>query len=225
MQGIERDDGAGGDTKLRQQGPRRRDLVGLLGDVDMGEHEGGVGGECAQQPRRGAVAEVVEGAAQRLAIQCDRALSGCRARGLQPGGMAAEHRLHIDRVEPVEDVADGGVRGGAAPFQAEHGVQPVAMQVDEGDDAAIRVAAGHDGEDGKQQHVGKLVDLPLPTTRIGDFGEQAQQRRECSHGNLRLGCHPRSQTFSDSRILFLIRALTSVARCCDADSVQAIRQR
>jgi hypothetical protein len=114
--------------------------------------------------------------------------------------MAAEHRFQLDRIQPFEDVADGGVGGRTAPFQAEHGVQPVAMHVDEGDDAAIRVAAGHDGEDGKQQHMRKLVDLPLATTGIGNFSEQAQQRRECSHGNLRLGCRPRSQSFSDSRI-------------------------
>jgi len=35
------------------------------------------------------------------------------------------------------------------------------MDGDEGDNAAIRVAAGHDGEDGEQQHVGQLVESPL----------------------------------------------------------------
>jgi hypothetical protein len=219
VQRIERDDGAGGNAEFRQQRLRRRDLVGLLCDVDMGEHEGGVGGERAQHLRRGAVVEVVEAATQRLAIQCDRARSGCCTCGLQQGRVATEHRLHIDRIEPLEDVADGGMCRCAAPFQAEHGVQPVAMHVDEGDDAAIRVAAGHDGQDGKQQHMGKLVDLPLSTTRVRDFGQQAQQRRKCNHGNLRRGCRPRSQTFADSRIPFLIRA--SGGRWCSPDSDQA----
>ena len=36
-----------------------------------------------------------------------------------------------------------------------------AMHVDEGDDATIRVAAGHDSEDGEQQHIRQLVELPL----------------------------------------------------------------
>ena len=70
------------------------------------------------------------------------------------------------------------------------------MDVDEGDDAAIRVAAGHDGKDGEQQDVGQLIELALPTPGIGDVRQQTQQRRKCSHGNLRLGCRPRSQTSS-----------------------------
>jgi len=50
------------------------------------------------------------------------------------------------------------------------------MDADEGDnvrrtssfDAAIRVAAGHDGKDGEQQHVGQLVELALRPARIKD---------------------------------------------------------
>jgi hypothetical protein len=40
---IERDDGAGGDAEFSQQHLGYRNLVGFLGDVDMGEHESGVG--------------------------------------------------------------------------------------------------------------------------------------------------------------------------------------
>jgi hypothetical protein len=61
------------------------------------------------------------------------------------------------------------------------------MDIDEGDDASIRVAAGHDGKNGEQQHVRKLVFLPLPAAGIGNFRQQVQQRCECGHGNLRLG--------------------------------------
>jgi hypothetical protein len=50
MQCIEGDNGGLGDAELGEQGLRRRDLVGLPGDVDMGEHEGGIGGE--RTPRR-----------------------------------------------------------------------------------------------------------------------------------------------------------------------------
>ena len=56
-----------------------------------------------------AVVEPVKAAAQRLAIQRDAALSRCGARRLQQGGMTAEGRLHPGRIEPLEDVADGGV--------------------------------------------------------------------------------------------------------------------
>lgn len=138
MHRIERDDGAVSDTEFGEQGLSRRNLVGLLGDVDMCEHEGGVGGECAEHLGGGAVVEVVEAAAQRLTVQRDAAVSRRRACRLQQSGMAAEDRFHIGRIEPFEDVADGCVRGRAAPFQTEGDIQPVAMDVDEGDDAAIR---------------------------------------------------------------------------------------
>jgi hypothetical protein len=154
VQRIERDDGAVSDTEFGQQRLRRRELVGFLGDVDRREHERGVGCKRAENLGGGPVAELVEAAAQRLAIERDAALSGHGACRLQQGGMAAKDRLHRGRIERLEDVADRGVRGRPPPCQGEGGVQPAAMDVDEGDDAAIRVAAGHDGEDGEQQHVG-----------------------------------------------------------------------
>jgi hypothetical protein len=40
--------------------------------------------------------------------------------------------------------------------------------------------------------------LSLSAARIGNFCQQIQERRECGHGNLRLGCRPRSQTSADS---------------------------
>jgi hypothetical protein len=60
VQCIERDDGSICDAKFGQQRLRCRDLVGFLGDVDMGEHEGGVGGERAQHLGGSPVTEVVE---------------------------------------------------------------------------------------------------------------------------------------------------------------------
>ncbi len=117
VQRIEGDEGAAGNAGFGQQRLRRRDLVGLPGDarrtsrfdVDVGEHQRGVGGERAQHRGGRAVVEAVKTAAQRLAIERDAALSRCRARRLQQGGMTAEGRLHPGRIEPLEDVADGGV--------------------------------------------------------------------------------------------------------------------
>ena len=191
----------------------------------MREHQGGVGGERAEHLDGGTLMEVVEAAAQRLAIQGDAALSRCGARGLQQSGVAAEARLYGGRIEPVENVAHGGVGGCAAPLQTEGGVQPATMDVDEGDDAATRVAAGHDGEDGEQQYMRQLVFHSLPTTGIGNVCQHVQQRRKCSHGNLRVGCRPRSQTSADSGIPFLVSRFTSARNCCTADSIQPLRQR
>ena len=82
MQRIERDDGAVGDAEFGEQGLRRRNLIGFLGDVDMSKDEGGIGGERAQHLGGSTVVEIVEAAAQRLAIERDAALPGCRACGM-----------------------------------------------------------------------------------------------------------------------------------------------
>jgi hypothetical protein len=173
---IEGDDGAVGDPEFGQQRLRRRDLVGLVGDVDMGEHERGVGSKGGEHLGSGAIAEIVEAAAQRLAIQRDAALSVHPTSRLQQGGVAAEDRLHRGRIEPLQDVTDGSVRGRPTPLQREGGLQPLTMDVDESDDAAIRVAAGHDGEDGEQQHIRQLVELALRPARIRDVCQHIQQR-------------------------------------------------
>jgi hypothetical protein len=112
--------------------------------------------------------------------------------------MLTEDHLDVGWIKSLEDVADRGVGRCPAPRQAECRVQPAAMHIDESNDASIRVAAGHDGENGEQQDVGKLVFLPLPAARIGNFRQQVQERCECGHGNLRLGCRPRSQRSADS---------------------------
>jgi len=164
----------------------------------VGEQQRGVGGERAQHLRRGTVTELVEAAAQRLAIQRDAALSRCGARRLQQGGMVAEGILHPDWVEPLENVADGGVRRRPLPCQTKRCVQLAPVDVDEGDNAAIRVTAGHDGQDGEQRHIGQLVELPLRPARIRDVRQHIQQRRKHSHGNLHPSCRRRSQTLPGS---------------------------
>src|ERR1700758_2092226 len=103
VQRIERDDGAGGDAEFGEQGLRCWNLVGFLGDVDMGKDEGGLGGERAQHLGGSAVVEIVKAAPQRLAIQRDAARPGGRACGLKPGGMATEDSLDRRRIEPLED--------------------------------------------------------------------------------------------------------------------------
>ena len=123
-------------------------------------------------------------------------LSGCCACRLKLGGMLAEDNLDLRGIKTLEDIPDRSVSGCAAPLQTEDRIQPAAMHIDEGDDASIRVAVGHDGRDGEQKHVGKLVPLPLPAAGIGNVRQQVQQRCECGHANLRLGCRPRTSVDS-----------------------------
>jgi hypothetical protein len=104
--------------------------------------------------------------------------------------MATKTGLHRSRIEPLEDIADGGVGGRATPCQTERFVQLATMNVDEGDDATRRIATGHDRKNRKQQHMGQRVELPLRPTRIGNFSQQIQQRSKHSHGNPRLRLPP-----------------------------------
>jgi hypothetical protein len=52
-----------------QQSLRRRDLGGLLGDVEVGERDQGVRGERAHHLGGSAIAKIVEAAAQHLAFE------------------------------------------------------------------------------------------------------------------------------------------------------------
>ena len=209
-----------GQSQFSEQCLRCGDFVGFVVDVDVGEHQGGVGGEGAEDLGGGAVVEVVETATQCLAIQSNAALSRRCPGGLQPGGVAAEDGLDCGWVEPSKDVADGGMGGRAAPVQSEDPIEVATVDVDEGYDATVRVAAGDDGENGKQQHIWQLVELALGPARVRNFLQQAQQRRERSHGNLRVGCRPRGQRFAVLGIWFLVSADSFLRTCCISDSYQ-----
>jgi hypothetical protein len=112
-----------GDAEFGEQSLHGRDLVGLLGDVDVGEHEGGVGGQRAEHLCSGAVVEIVEAAAQRLAVQRDAGLLSAGTRGLECRGMAAEDGFDRLWIEPPEDVADCGMGGRAAPVQPKNALR------------------------------------------------------------------------------------------------------
>src|SRR3984885_12381703 len=149
----------------------------------MRQYQGRIGRKSTQHLGGGTVTKVVETATQGLAIQRDAALPGGCASHLKQRRMAAKTGLYRSRIEPLEDIADGRVRGRSTPSQTERGVQPATMNVDEGDDATRRIAAGHDGKNRKQQHVGQAVEFPLSPTRVGNFSQHIQQRSKSSHGN------------------------------------------
>jgi hypothetical protein len=207
-----------GQAELGEQRLSGRDLVRLLVDVAVRQHQRGVGGEDAEQLGGGAVAELVEAAAQRLAVDRQAGPARLGAGRLQQAGMAAEGGLQSVAVEALQDVADRGVRRCTPPGQAEDPVQAAAVRVDEGGDAAIRVAAADDRQDGEQQHMRQSVELALRAALVGHFLQQAKQRRKRGHGNLHLGCRPRSQTSSPQGIPLLDRCRLSRRPCCARDS-------
>ena len=185
MQSVQGDD-AVRDVEFLEQPLRGGDLVGFLRDIEVRQDQAGFGVECVQQLGRLAVAEIVETAPQRLAVERDAA--ACRS-GRESGGVPAEHLLDGLRVEAREDVANGGMSGRALPAQPEGGVEPAAVDGDERLDGSEGVPAGDDGEDREQQNMGQLVELALGPSRVGDFAEQAEQMIERWQGNLPgLGC-------------------------------------
>jgi len=136
MQGIERDQVAG-EAELAEQRLGGRDLVGLFVNVIVRQHQRGVGGEDAEHLRSGTIAELVEAAAQRLAINGQAGPARLGAGRLQQAGMAAEDGLEGAAIEALQDVADRGVRRRPSPCQAKGPVQATAVLVDEGGDAAV----------------------------------------------------------------------------------------
>src|ERR1700723_2752500 len=146
----------------------------------MCQHQRGIGRESTQNLGEratykgggGTVTKVVEATTQGLAIQRDAALPGGCVRHLKQCRMATKTGFHRSRIEPLEDIADGRVCGRSTPSKTERFIQLVTMNVDEGDDATRRIAAGHDGKNSKQQHMGQAVELPLRPTRIRNFSQQ-----------------------------------------------------
>src|SRR4051812_5569952 len=136
MQGIERDQVAS-EAELAEQRLGGRDLVGLFVNVAVRQHQRSVGGEDAEHLRGGAVTELVEAAAQRLAIDRQAGRARLGTSHMQQAGMAAEDDLESAAVEALQDVADRGVRRRASPRQAKGPVQTAAVLVDEGGDAAV----------------------------------------------------------------------------------------
>ena len=177
VHGVEGDD-AVGELEFAEQLLRGGDFVGLLFDIDMGEDQAGFDVECMQQLGCLAVVEVVETSPERLAIQRDAAPRGIGFGIPQISGVAAEYLLDGLRIEALQDIADRGMSGGTLPAQAEGGVQPAAMHLDEGLDRTEGIATGHHGEDGEQQDIGQLVDLAFGSTWVRDLAEYREELLE-----------------------------------------------
>jgi hypothetical protein len=140
-------------AQLLDQRLHRRDLV-AFGDLLMGQDERALAGEGAQHLGGGLVVQMVEAAAQRLAIQRDDPPPWRGRAATEMLGMAAEGGLDLGRVERVHEGAQRVDRRGAAEAGAEGGVEPLAMREDEQADAAVGGGAGQHCQDAEQQQVG-----------------------------------------------------------------------
>src|SRR5208337_3343946 len=92
VQSVKGDD-AVGDVEFANQPLRGGDLVGLFLDIDVGQDHARFGIECVQQLGRLAVAEIVETAPQRLAVERDGAPGRIGRVASQTGCVPAENLL------------------------------------------------------------------------------------------------------------------------------------
>jgi hypothetical protein len=69
------------------------------------------------------------------------------------GGVFAKDLFYFRRAQPLQNISDGGMSGRPSPAEPEGLVQFSPMNFDEGTDAAIRVGAAHNRQNGKQQDV------------------------------------------------------------------------
>lgn len=100
VQRIEGDNGVLSDTELGKQRLCGGDLIGFRIDIEVRQHEFGVGGKSAEHVSGGSIVELVEAAAQGLAVQRNAAGTGPGVRRVQKCCMPTKDRLHSDRIEP-----------------------------------------------------------------------------------------------------------------------------
>ena len=177
-------DHARGQPEFAEQALDGRDLVGLVVDLEMAQHQGAVGGEGADQVGRPGVGELVEAAAQRLAVEGDHAHALARGVLVEDRRMQAEHLLDVGRRETLKDPAHRGVSRRTLPVQPERLLEPGQVDIEEAVDRAVGIGPRHDREDREQKHVGQPVKLAFRPTGIGDTAQHGEQVGECGvHGN------------------------------------------
>jgi hypothetical protein len=171
-------------AQLPDQRLRRRDLV-TPGDLLVGQDERRLAGERAEHLGGGPVVQVVEAAAQRLAVERDDPPPRRGRSVIEPLGVAAEGGLQLGRVERVQEGAQRVDGGGAAEAGAEGGVEPLAVHADEQADAAVGGGAGQHRQDAEQQQVGEAVAPALAAARVRDLLQGGEQAGERHHGSFR----------------------------------------
>ena len=122
--------------------------------------------------------EAIETAFERLAIKRDNSPAGTRRVNVQLGRVFAKGYFNIRRRQPLQNIPDGRMRGRPFPAYLKSLVQLSPMDLDEGADAAIRVGAAHDRQNGKQQDVRQLIEFAFGTPWIGDCRELRQETFE-----------------------------------------------
>jgi len=136
MHGVAGDD-ASGHVEFSQQLLHGGDLVGFFVDFDVSEYERRIDGEGAEHLLGPGVVEIVETALEPLAVERDDTGSHARRLLIEVSGVFAERLFDIGGVEPLQDIADGGVCRRSLPLDLESFVERSAMHFHVSADAPI----------------------------------------------------------------------------------------
>ncbi len=122
----------------------------------------------------------VETAAQRLDVDRKNATPARwrQRRGVQLGCMDAECDLDVGGIKTAENGTDRRMRRRPLPAQPERFVQAPQVNPDERMDTPVRVSAGHDRQDRKQQNIALLRSAYSRHAGVGDRLEPGQNRGE-----------------------------------------------
>ena len=119
----------------------------------MRQHQRRINGERAEQLFCLGVVEIVKAASERLAIEGHDACVGTRHAKVQAGRVRAKGLFDIRRSQPLQNITDGSMGGRSFPADFEGFIELSSMDLDEGADAAVRVRAADNRQNGKQQNV------------------------------------------------------------------------
>ena len=121
----------------------------------------------------------------RLAAERDDPRAGRRGDPVEAGGGVAKHPFGIVSLQSPQDMPDRGGRGRPFPKDPEGLVQASPANLDEGPEAAIRIGAGRDRQDRKQQDMREPGELASGAARIGDRRALRKEGVRRLYGNLR----------------------------------------
>jgi hypothetical protein len=152
MHGVTGDDKAG-HVEFFQQLLNGGDFIGFVVDLDMRQYQRCIDGERAEHLFGLGIFEVVKATSERLAIEGHDACVGTRHAKVQADRVLAKGLFDIRRSQPLQNITDGSMGGRSFPADFEGFIELSSMDLDEGADAAVRVRAADNRQNGKQQNV------------------------------------------------------------------------